>query len=363
MNPRFVQSIKFQTSSLGIGSTDTSIILNSFKLPDGTAITTSDFGTTGFGCIAPGTEKEESISFTGVTQNADGTATLTGVTRGLAFVHPYSGSSSRAYDHGRSDFVLSNTAAFYGNLRSYIDSVAVSGASNADDSTKGIVEIANSSEIDANTATGGTGAALAISPDQLDLSKYGTQLPSSDQKAALAGTSGTPSSSNKYVTNADTTGTGDVLRESAVTNWVQELFVPVTARYDNGLGSLTYPYDAQTANFPISVIGSSEKVYFSFKVPSDFTTLSEVSVIIIPDASETIQFDVSTTYSSSTQTYSTHTGSASNQTQAVTVSIMTKVDINLGTCFSSLAANDFLTINFNSDTSSLQVVGLLFKYS
>lgn len=37
-----------------------------------------------------------------------------------------------------------------------------------------------------------------------------------DQQDALAGTSGTPSASNKYITNDDTTGTGDVVRQSVV---------------------------------------------------------------------------------------------------------------------------------------------------
>lgn len=41
-----------------------------------------------------------------------------------------------------------------------------------------------------------------------------------DQQDALMGTSGTPSSSNKYVTNDDTTGTGTVVRQSALSQGV-----------------------------------------------------------------------------------------------------------------------------------------------
>tara|TARA_R110002126_G_scaffold109583_1_gene246501 strand:- start:465 stop:2378 length:1914 start_codon:yes stop_codon:yes gene_type:complete len=43
--------------------------------------------------------------------------------------------------------------------------------------------------------------------------RYNQQL-TEDEQDALAGTSGTPSSSNKYVTDADTTGTGSVVRSS-----------------------------------------------------------------------------------------------------------------------------------------------------
>jgi hypothetical protein len=42
-----------------------------------------------YGTIAPKTSSSEFISFTGITQNADGTATLTGVTRGLAKKYPF----------------------------------------------------------------------------------------------------------------------------------------------------------------------------------------------------------------------------------------------------------------------------------
>lgn len=44
----------------------------------------------------------------------------------------------------------------------YVDNTAVAGASNADTSTKGIVEIATAAETAASTATGGTGALLAL---------------------------------------------------------------------------------------------------------------------------------------------------------------------------------------------------------
>jgi hypothetical protein len=49
--------------------------------------------------------------------------------------------------------------------KAYIDGVAVAGASNANKTTKGIVEQATVAEISAGTATGGTGAVLFISPD------------------------------------------------------------------------------------------------------------------------------------------------------------------------------------------------------
>jgi hypothetical protein len=84
--------------------------------------------------------------------------------------------------------------------KEYVDGVAVAGAPNASTTVKGIVEEATQAEIDADTAAGGTSARLAVNPSTLATSKYGTQLPSSSEKAALAGTAGTPGSTNQFVT-------------------------------------------------------------------------------------------------------------------------------------------------------------------
>lgn len=90
-------------------------------------------------------------------------------------------------------------------VKAYVDA---GGNVNASTTTKGIVEEATQAEVDARTTTGATGARLFVNPGTLG------SLPTSGQKDALAGTSGTPSSSNKYVTNADTgeTGTSKVVR-------------------------------------------------------------------------------------------------------------------------------------------------------
>ena len=54
--------------------------------------------------------------------------------------------------------------------------VANPSAANASTTVKGVVEIATTAEITAGTATGSTGAALAISPDQLLTSSYSPNI-------------------------------------------------------------------------------------------------------------------------------------------------------------------------------------------
>ncbi len=83
--------------------------------------------------------------------------------------------------------------------KAYVDSAVVSGAPDASLTAKGVSEEATASQINAGTQAGETSAELFVNPKYLQDSYYYTYRPTSDEKAALAGT-GTPSSANKYCT-------------------------------------------------------------------------------------------------------------------------------------------------------------------
>lgn len=126
-----VQSSQTTLAGAGITSSQTTIQVTSFTLPDPnrTPISMSMFGTVGYAVLEPQTSRIENIKFTGVTQNANGSATLTGVSRGLSFYSPYNASTTLALSHaGGSYLILSNSGAFYGkefaftNNPSYITS-------------------------------------------------------------------------------------------------------------------------------------------------------------------------------------------------------------------------------------------------
>ena len=113
-----------------IGSTDTTITLQSFTVPvTGVPVTMALLNTTiVFGTLAPKTSTKEFISFTGITQNANGTATLTGVTRGLAFVYPFTSNSIYQLPHaGQSNFILSNPPQLYEEYMSLSDDNTATG--------------------------------------------------------------------------------------------------------------------------------------------------------------------------------------------------------------------------------------------
>ncbi len=200
----FVQNQPTTITGAGAIAGATSVILTSLTQIDGTVLTMADFGAIGYGTIEPGNSTlEEQISFTGITQNANGTATLTGVKTVLT-VSPYTETSGLAQTHaGNTTFVISNTAGFYNQLlakaddatitgkytfpngantpvlggsyvaptldtqvasKKYVDDVSIVGAADATTSTQGLVQLPTQAEVDAGTATGSTGASLTPTP-------------------------------------------------------------------------------------------------------------------------------------------------------------------------------------------------------
>lgn len=214
-----VAGIRYFLHGSGVSATDSSITLTSFKQPvNQYPLSMTDFGDIAYLTLEPGnTTRQEFISFTGVTQNSDGTATLTGVTRGLSFVSPYTASSTIRKAHpGGSDAVISNPPQFYERFINTFNSATSSGEHvwssttpprydvdpanhragtyvsttsefasvrfvlatgaganvSATEAVRGEVELATQLEMSSSTATGGTGASLILQ------SRYATSSPS-----------------------------------------------------------------------------------------------------------------------------------------------------------------------------------------
>ncbi len=127
-NFKFAQLQPFTLAGSGVSIGDSTVALSSFKTIDGVNLAMTDFGDVGFGTIDPGNgTSEEQISFTGVTQNANGTATLTGV-KTVLFTAPYTQTPNLAKSHaGGSIFVISNTAGFYNELTAKDDDETITG--------------------------------------------------------------------------------------------------------------------------------------------------------------------------------------------------------------------------------------------
>lgn len=183
------------TLNSSISSTQNTITLSSFTEPvTGTPYTMALLNTDIFYfTISPKTTSSEFGSATGITQNSDGTATLTGVTRGLAKKYPFTSDSAYKLPHsGQSIFIISDAPQVFNKYvtlenaetisgiktfsvspivptpttptqaanKAYADSLAIAGAPNASTSVQGLVQEATQAQADAKTATGSTGAKL-----------------------------------------------------------------------------------------------------------------------------------------------------------------------------------------------------------
>ena len=218
------------TLSASCTSSQNTLILSSVLTKDNHTIAMADLGAKGYLVLEPGTSKEEIITFTGITGN-----TLTGVTRGLAFYGNSEANvpaNSFAHQSG-SIVIMSNVNYVYKNFvdkdsdetvggkktfstypeystpnslptldgqlstKKYVDGVAIAGAPDSSTTVKGIVKMS-------------TAPVSAVDP--IAVGNNDTRVPTQGENDALVGTVGTPSTTNKYVTNDDTTGTGKVLR-------------------------------------------------------------------------------------------------------------------------------------------------------
>ena len=124
----------FRLSGAGITSSATLIGLTSFTLTQtGQELSTSDVvGTSGsvYLTIEPGnTSRQEFVSCTTVTQSgSDATATLSGCTRGLSAISPYTASSTLQFAHaGGSAVIISNSPAFYNQFAGKANDETITG--------------------------------------------------------------------------------------------------------------------------------------------------------------------------------------------------------------------------------------------
>ncbi len=199
-----------------VGTSDSSIKLSSFKEPvSAIPYTMSYLGSSiEYGTLSPQSTISEFISFSGITQNADGSATLTGVIRGLSRTPGGSNctaSTTLAQSHaGQSIFILSDAPCLFneyavkqntqnitgtwtfsstsrptydGQPSSYnaLDLVdnqtllntAIQGAATSTEVNMGIVQLANTTQVGVSTASSTAGAPLVI-PNRVATSTPGT---------------------------------------------------------------------------------------------------------------------------------------------------------------------------------------------
>lgn len=217
---KYVQSPTLYLAGNGVIVGATSAVLTNLTDIYGNVLTMSDFGSLGYITFEPDTTNEESATFTGITANANLTYTLTGLKTSLA-KSPYTETSGLVRNHaGGTKLVVTDTAGHWNNFankvndetitgrwgsatvpsagndyvnKTYADGLAIAGAPDSSTTTKGIGKVS-------------VAPVSATSP--IFVGDNDTRVPTQSENDALVGTSGTPSSSNKYVTNDDVSSTG-----------------------------------------------------------------------------------------------------------------------------------------------------------
>lgn len=113
-----VQGQDWYLAGSGVNLSQTTVTILNFYLPDNiTPVTMAMFGPIGYMTLEPESSREENISFTGITNNGNGTWTLTGVTRGLGFVFPGTQVLALRYAHaGGTKIRATNSFQFYETL-------------------------------------------------------------------------------------------------------------------------------------------------------------------------------------------------------------------------------------------------------
>lgn len=173
----------------GISASATSLTLTAFTQPvSGYRFDmTSHFGDIGYLTLEPGnTSRQEFVSFTGIAYNSDGTATLSGLTRGLAGVSPFTASTTLQVAHGGGTAaVLSNPPQVYNLFPKKADNETITGTwtfstfpitpsnGTSSETVAGVVELATGAEAAASNQTGLTGARTVL-PSSLATSTYAT---------------------------------------------------------------------------------------------------------------------------------------------------------------------------------------------
>ena len=122
--------------------------------------------------------------------------------------------------------------------------------------------------------------------------------------------------------------------------------------------------DTQLGDFTYDILGSSISSHFNLYVPADFSSLTECAIVMIPDTTETIQYDIECSVAAVGEDYNASTNAGVNQTQAVTINDLTEVSIkDMFGVANPLTAGDYVGIKFTSNIASLRIIGLRFKYA
>ena len=194
----------------------------------------------------------------------------------------------------------------------------------------------------------------------------------------VTGTKGTSGNVSQWNVDGDLVGSGIAFTTTAPTLTSTDATAPTSQAVQEAItaqlltkemwvlvaggDTVTSAYDTALGDFVVNSPDAGQNVYFNFKIPDNFTTLTSASVVMIPDATETIQYDLTSDYGQVGEAYTTHSESSLNVTDAgATASQLLEADVSAVLTF--LTAGDYVGLKLNSDTTQLRIIGLSLIYT
>ncbi len=300
-NPAGGLTYRLQSS---VGTTNTSVKLSSLKNRSDIALTMTIMDTDiGYGTLSPQTSRSEFVSFTGITQNADGTATLTGVSRGLSDIQPFTASTTLREAHpGQSVFILSDSPQLFNEYakrrsdeaitglwnfntvlptsnkiatsgpqfvtKALLDATSRQGVATSTESNGGIVELATAVEAASSTPNVGSEKPLVLQ------TKYATDTP---MQSTLSATKVVMSDLTGYLKQGWINLT-EAFTWTGNQTWTGATNVFTNAAPRIGIGTST-PYAT------LSVVGETVSSYFTATSTTASSTM--VDLVVSNNASTT----------------------------------------------------------------------------
>jgi len=318
-----------------ISSSQTTIKLSSFKEPvSGTPYTMSYLNSAlEYMTLDPQTNNSEFISFTGITQNADGTATLTGVTRGLGRSYPYTSSATFMLTHsGQSVAILSNSPQIYNDIYSYINTSLSAGAVYASPNIVGLVQVATSGLAAVNaqpTTVGATTTYYALT----------SNIASSTRKANTA----------QVIVSSSTDGYIDPSFINTATLFTSPTLTGTT----NITGTTSLASTTFVNGFPLEQIIAQTVATSASPVKLSFATSSKLRIIMTYTVSQgagDTALCFNTDIASSTNNYGIFSFGNAGGTLSASSSAANNINLK-GTPFAAPATN-YYVFNINNATTS-----------
>ncbi len=136
-------------------------------------------------------------------------------------------------------------------------------------------------------------------------------------------------------------------------NITKEFWIPLG--YSN-------PTLSNQGDFQMVLMVANSFVYFNFKVPADFTSLTHVKVVGISASGIAVDWTVTTDFAAIGEVYTTNSDSDTANAVGTTINEIEEMDISAA--FTGLVAGDIAGVKFVTDNAcNYELLGLIFKYS